>query len=456
MSPTSGDDPSSPNISDSGEINDIIHELEYAGVDDLETLINTDGFQLYGKMYERDLAALNLPPEEPIVNQLMSSETPHIIQNIHDATVLPASSIVWAENDTPQEGRPSYSEVWGKRSHESISEATTVKEEPQSYNYVDLSDATTMSNGRPDVSNAASATKKKRKMSIDEKAEKRKSQTRTASKLYRQRRKALEVQLSEKLDQLESEKKQLMSEQRAAQELLLKMKEENEKLRKDQKVQSEENAHKRKELLLKLEKQVGDQANDEQLCSTICEIKGVTTKCSEFSRCNLRSLISPSAVEKLVAAGFFENTVQQTTQKGTIEDVVAKLKNEIKSLTPDQKAKMDRVIENHNQAMLDIRKERDDLTKQIGGTFAELRAKTMNDRQTQDYVEVLGSLEHLRGSLYSEGITWDKSLKNLIDDILTPRQMAQFLLKIEVEHASVKQLNTFWTALNQTVHTTKA
>lgn len=49
--------------------------------------------------------------------------------------------------------------------------------------------------------------KKRKKLSPEEKQMKRKQQTRAASKLYRQRKKELESQLSERLDELEKEKK---------------------------------------------------------------------------------------------------------------------------------------------------------------------------------------------------------------------------------------------------------
>ncbi|PRP85785.1 hypothetical protein PROFUN_05977 [Planoprotostelium fungivorum] len=64
-----------------------------------------------------------------------------------------------------------------------------------------------------------------------EKSLKRKLQTRAASKLYRQRKKAMELQLTERLQRLEDEKKALIHQNQLAEKLLRKLQEENTRLR---------------------------------------------------------------------------------------------------------------------------------------------------------------------------------------------------------------------------------
>lgn len=63
---------------------------------------------------------------------------------------------------------------------------------------------------------------------------KRKLQTRAASKLYRQRKKAMELQLTERLQRLEDEKKTLIHQNQLAARLLQKLQEENARLRESQ------------------------------------------------------------------------------------------------------------------------------------------------------------------------------------------------------------------------------
>jgi hypothetical protein len=72
---------------------------------------------------------------------------------------------------------------------------------------------------------------KRKKLSAEEKAEKRKQQTREASKLYRQRKKVLETELSDKISQLEEEKKKMMEQFQASQREVQKLKEENNNLK---------------------------------------------------------------------------------------------------------------------------------------------------------------------------------------------------------------------------------
>jgi len=299
---------------------------------------------------------------------------------------------------------------------------------------------------------------KRRKLTAEEKVEKRKLQTRSASKIYRQRRKALETQLSEKLEELENEKKLLISERRQAEDTLKKVKEENEKLRRQQKVYSEDTAKKRLALLKQLEVQVNEGADDATLCETINNIKSCCSNCMSLGQCNLESIISPSAVQRLVMAGFFENTIKPdlVAKKGSIEDLVVKLKTEIKSLTNEQRSRIDRIADDHKEKMKILLQEREELTNNISVNFGNIQTKkdltllSPTEKTSQDYVEIIGSLEHLRKSLKDEASEWELTLKKMVEDTLTPLQVAQFLLRVEFQHASVRQLNNIWSALNKT------
>jgi len=209
-------------------------------------------------------------------------------------------------------------------------------------------------------------------------------------------------------------------------------------------------------LLKQLEIQVNEGADDATLCQTINEIKGCCYNCMSLGQCNLDSIVSPSAVQSLVTAGFFDNTVKPDLlppKKGSIEDLVTKLKTEIKSLTDQQKEKLDRLAYEHTEKMRVLLQERNELTENISGNFKNIQqkkgAKTIISNEAQDYVEIISSMEHLRKSLKDESKEWEDTLKKMVDDTLTPLQVAQFLLRIEFQHASVRQLNSIWSALNK-------
>jgi len=290
---------------------------------------------------------------------------------------------------------------------------------------------------------------KKSKLSTEQKAQKRKQQTRTASKLYRQRKKALEVQLSERLAELEEEKRILMTEHAAANALLKNLKEENEKLKKEQVKVSEFTSKSRLDLLKKLETLYVSGADDHALTMTISQIQDCCKKCMTLGQCHLNQLLSPSIVEQLVASGFFEDKdkIEALSRKGGIAQLVEKVKAEIKSLTPEQIERMDQVTLAHKDRLNVIYAEREELTKQIVVVFKDLK-NTKSDMN--HYVETIRCLEHFRKSLDNEASEWSRSLHDMLAGTLTPRQMAQFLLRVEFTHASVCQLNVIWSALNKT------
>jgi len=91
--------------------------------------------------------------------------------------------------------------------------------------------------------------------------------------------------------------------------------------------------------------------------------------------------------------------------------------------------------------------ERNALAEEISKTFKLIQSQGSDSK---DYLEIVGSLEHLRKSLSDEAKLWKSSMTQLIDETLTPLQVAQFYLKVEFTHASVRQLGTFWAALNKT------
>eukprot|EP00027_Filamoeba_sp_ATCC50430_P008019 CAMPEP_0168548750 /NCGR_PEP_ID=MMETSP0413-20121227/4735_1 /TAXON_ID=136452 /ORGANISM="Filamoeba nolandi, Strain NC-AS-23-1" /LENGTH=482 /DNA_ID=CAMNT_0008579089 /DNA_START=82 /DNA_END=1530 /DNA_ORIENTATION=+ len=281
-----------------------------------------------------------------------------------------------------------------------------------------------------------------------EKAEKRKQQTRNASKLYRQRKKALEAQLNERLNALEEEKRILLNEQKNAEIMLRKLKDENERLKKNYQVSSEETKTKRLDLLKKLESQVVNKADENTISMTIAEINECCRKCMDLGKCSLNQLISPATVGQLVDNGFFEDKskVETLARKGSLANLVEKLQKEIKSLNQEQLDHLNKELQAHHSRLEVIYKEREELTQRITVHFRELKNSKSDFSK---FLETLSCLEHLRKSLEDEAQEWTRSMQAMLGGTLSPLQMAQFLLKVEFQHASVCQLNTVWSSLNK-------
>eukprot|EP01114_Cavostelium_apophysatum_P012462 TRINITY_DN2794_c0_g1_i1.p1 TRINITY_DN2794_c0_g1~~TRINITY_DN2794_c0_g1_i1.p1 ORF type:complete len:506 (+),score=171.75 TRINITY_DN2794_c0_g1_i1:107-1624(+) len=478
---------------DGGDLNEIINGLDMSGVDELDLSQFLNDSSASSHYFERDLSTTSA--NDPFTGSFFVPEqTGDIIKPLVSATsYLPASSVVWNEEPgLPQQNTSqSFAQYWGqKRSFDTTPNNITNMELPQSNllipkvekgeNVSLFTDFGAVEYGFSALKNNNAALQalkaeredgdsKKRKMGTEEKAAKRKEQTRAASKLYRQRRKKLEVELSERLERLEEEKKQLINEKKAADALLEKLKDENSKLRTAQKSESEETAKKRYELLVKLQKQVSEAASDDALCQTIQEVKSCCRNCQDIGRCNLQSIINPGSVQQLVSAGFFNNIKLDLEKKGTIEEFVSKMRLEIgKMLSAEQQAKIEKAVTEHNENLQVVLAEREAITNSITKSFEDLKAHQNVEpckctgtcecppaSDVKEYKEVVTSLEHLRKNLGNEAALWMKTFEAVVDDTLTPLQMAHFFLKVEFQHRSVVQLNTFWAALNKTINGTK-
>jgi len=281
----------------------------------------------------------------------------------------------------------------------------------------------------------------------EDKFSKRKKQVRTASKLYRQRKKELEKQLTSRLISLEQEKKMLLREQIVSERLLQNLKEENDRLKRQQAGNATEIAKVRYELLRKLEKEFNEMADESVLLDTLAEIGEQCIKCQEIASCHLKHLISPLIVEKLVSKNFFDKkeNMEALIRTNGLKQMNEKAKVRIENISPEQIQKMDDIVENHLQRMQIIHSERMVLAQQINTLFKELKQKKSD---FSEFLQSIRCLEHLRMNFDEEAKEWHAAQKDVIS-ILNTRQIAQFYLRVAFQHATVCQLNVIWSAINE-------
>lgn len=79
----------------------------------------------------------------------------------------------------------------------------------------------------------------------------------------------------------------------------------------------------------------------------------------KLGQCHLELLLSPSVVHILVKEGFFEadkDLVDSATRNGGLNDIISKIKAEVKSLSPEQNRQFDNIIYNHYRVYLNTSK----------------------------------------------------------------------------------------------------
>jgi len=110
--------------------------------------------------------------------------------------------------------------------------------------------------------------------------------------------------------------------------MLNQLRQDNDRLRRQHQVESQQIAEQRLALLVQLEKQVDGGADDTALVHTINQIKEICGKTMKIGQCHLDELISPSVVEHLVAKGFFEDEASANSmlKKCSMKDLVTKVK----------------------------------------------------------------------------------------------------------------------------------
>jgi len=409
---------------------------------------------------ERDFILLQQnQPADFLIDAEFTSSLLTPLQEAMNVNLLPPSKIDWEVDPLPQTALPSgVGKIFSTHEKEDLTESDSFEVfSIDDYNANSSTISSPLCGNKRSFEETHSSDQqnlvkeistKKRKLTPEEKIEKRKQQTRAASKLYRQRRKGLEQKLLAQLEKLEKEKKEIVEKQQLAQQLLQNLKEENEALRKQQMNESQRVSKERLRLLRLLEQQVQENADDKTLLDTINAIKVCCGIIMKLGQCHLELLLSPSVVHILVKEGFFEadkDLVDSVTRNGGLNDIISKIKAEVKSLSPEQNRQFDNIIYNHYRRLDVIYAERREITQQFVNSFNQLSTRKA---EPSDHVQILKLTELLRQSLSDENEEWFNTIPDILDRTLSPRQMAEFLLKIEFQHLSIRQLKNFWDAIH--------
>jgi len=139
-------------------------------------------------------------------------------------------------------------------------------------------------------------------------------------------------------------------------------------------------------------------------------------------------------------------------KKGGISDMLEQMKS--LGLSEQQIKSMEQIEMLHYKKLEGLREEREEvifkLTKYFSGhKFSKENQQAEPENLTiLELVEGAGLLEHLRQSFNNEAEQWNASM-NAFHEFFTPRQFAQCYLLCQYQYASVRQLSSFWSTLNE-------
>ncbi|PRP88134.1 hypothetical protein PROFUN_04225 [Planoprotostelium fungivorum] len=274
---------------------------------------------------------------------------------------------------------------------------------------------------------------------------KRKQQTRTASKLYRERKKTLELQLTERLNRLEDERAALIQKNEKAERLLAEVQAENIRLRAQQESTTKGLQDDRALLLEKLRDMLMQESSDAELVLVLNEIRDIDKVKMGIGACALRRLISAPTIHALMDTGFFENeeNLRIMRERRGLEWARDYIMREMQDMTPSQTEGLKKISETRGEELSVISMERMQLIPQLLNAMRALR----NDTDDQNsFLNAVTCLEHLRLNLTADNRVMHSGIEQM-NDVLTPRQHAIVKTRLNNCCNAVKQLLLFWNAL---------
>lgn len=305
------------------------------------------------------------------------------------------------------------------------------------------------------------------------------------SRVYRTRKKTLENDLRQRVEDIRAENARLAVETAAADKIREKLDRENSDMLRRAKAAATDMCSERRGLLDELAKLYNDpETSDEVLQEKMVAIGGICGNIAKFGQRQLHDLLSPSVVGSLVANGVFDTPTAKCELSGREGQVCPgalqtcssgcaslgfmrdRLVDQVPNLREEQIAKMNEVIRAHDKRLVVLRQESLRLAQEIKETFGagfnayvahkqalfEASASDSFDAD-ESILKPVSALDHLRAVLDSEAREWSSVHNELtLGNYLTVRQRAFILLKIEFVHASVRQLAQYWGALQKAWH----
>lgn len=144
-------------------------------------------------------------------------------------------------------------------------------------------------------------------------------------------------------------------------------------------------------------------ASDEELLTVLVRLKECCKRISLVGEWQGQMLITPGVVSQLVKTGFFEKTFTTEEASDTVNQFVSKVFATVPSLTPAQRASINKLTEDHFGSVGPIKAEREELNKELTKFFLDsnsVQSKKENDMPK--LLQIMSTLEYLRKNLSEE------------------------------------------------------
>jgi len=204
-------------------------------------------------------------------------------------------------------------------------------------------------------------------------------------------------------------------------------------------------AEDRSSVVKKLSELIETNATDDEIVPWLAKLKDICKKIGTLGECHFHLLISPSIMGQLAKSGFFQTQSGASEIEGSMRNFVNNLFSAVTSLTEDQKQRLEKIIEEHEILLSDLRSEREELNEEISSYFSGVNqlAEAKKNHDLPKLLQIMSSLEYVRKNMSEETCKFEETLDKIYS-VLTPRQCAEFQVKVAMWHTTIVQLKKLW------------
>jgi len=251
------------------------------------------------------------------------------------------------------------------------------------------------------------------------------------------------------------EKETILKEKDAALRLAQQLSQENNLLKQKHRREAYEIEQLRQVYLRDLDTQIRriPPASDLEIVEVLNKLKDCCNRIHGVGQCHLEMLLTMDVAKQLSTVGFFgteKAKVELAEYPESMATFARKLITEVHTLNMEQKRRIEGFLEDHYAGLERIRLAREELN----GELANFMSTSMHLPPEQNMPTMIGSLatlEYLRENMKAEAAQYELTMDRMMD-ALTPRQQAQFYLRVEFQHRAVIQLKDVWEAIKNASH----
>jgi len=204
-------------------------------------------------------------------------------------------------------------------------------------------------------------------------------------------------------------------------------------------------AEDRTQVLQKLTELLEKNASEEEFLPWLSKLKDICKKVGTLGECHFHLLMSPSIMGQLAKNGFFKTETGAGEIDGSMRNFINNLFSAVSTLTEEQKVKLEKIIEDHEAQLGDLRSEREELNQEISSYFSGVNqlAEAKKNHDLPKLLQIMSSLEYVRKNISEETCKFEDTLDKIYT-VLSARQAAEFHVRVAMWHTTIVQLKKLW------------